>query len=178
MFYKSSLWLIIWAYIALTYLSLPFMRGILRTIKTAIGDQSLGIALNVTLALAGLSLAFLAKRVGWRHLLLATLPLAIIATAAYSLDIPEERMHYLQYGLLGVLLAKTARLESWFRSVQLALFAVLIGFGDELIQWWLPNRVGEWRDVTMNASAGVLGLWIGITLFWQSGWLSTVRRVP
>ncbi|HPQ42357.1 MAG TPA: hypothetical protein PLV45_18440, partial [bacterium] len=33
-----------------------------------------------------------------------------------------------------------------------------MGMADELFQWWLPARVGEWRDVLLNIQSGCLGL--------------------
>jgi VanZ family protein len=172
MIYRSPLWWFIWAYIAATYLSLPFMRSILSWIKSFSGPEQGGIKLNVALVANAPVLVFLARGLSWSKLIQVLWPLALIGLAAYHLDIPEERLHFLQYGLLGVLLAKTARKEALRRVGELALFAILIGMGDEFIQWWLPNRVGDWRDAAMNGSAGVLGLWIGIALFWHSDWRS------
>ena len=34
---------------------------------------------------------------------------------------------------------------------------LVVSGGDELFQWVLPDRVGDWRDVAMNIAACLLG---------------------
>ena len=46
-------------------------------------------------------------------------------------------------------------------------FVCAVGAVDELIQWGLPNRVGDWRDVGFNSAAGLLGTLVGVVLFWR-----------
>jgi hypothetical protein len=167
-FYKSRLWAIIWAYILLIYLTLPLMRSMLNFLKESVGRDAIGLTLNTMLLAWGFALLALGMRLGWKSLLHIAAPLALILAVASQLPIPEERFHFLQYGLLGILVLKTARAETWRQLAWMSLFVVLIGMGDELIQWWLPNRVGDLRDVGMNSLAGVLGVWIGKSLFWGS----------
>jgi VanZ family protein len=47
----------------------------------------------------------------------------------------------------------------------------LIGVVDEIIQWFLPNRVGDMRDVAMNSFGGLSGLWLGRFLYWEQHFL-------
>jgi VanZ family protein len=167
-FYKSRLWVVIWAYIILIYLTLPVMRYVLNFLKESVGRDAVGLALNTLLMTCSLALLFLGMRLGWKALLHIAVPLALILTVASQLPIPEERFHFLQYGLLGILVLKTTRGETWLQLAMVSLFVVIVGMGDELIQWWLPNRVGDFRDVEMNSLAGVMGVWIGKSLFWGS----------
>ncbi len=80
---------------------------------------------------------------GWLIVLFLLLPL--------TLPVVEERIHFLLFGGFG------------FFSVLLfpllvALAVALLGAGlDELWQWVLPDRVGDWRDVGINAIAAVGG---------------------
>ena len=164
-FYVSRLWAGIWGYILAIYLTLPVMRSILDFLKDNLGGDTMGMLLNAALILAAAGLAGAGARRGIESLAQIVLCLAIMGWAVYQLDIPEERVHFLQYGLLGILVFMTRRSGSWWELGALAGFVVLVGIGDELIQWWLPNRVGDLRDVAMNAGAGVLGLWIGRSLF-------------
>jgi hypothetical protein len=167
-FYRSRLWTFIWAYVLLIYLTLPLMRSVLNALRGAVGQENLSTALNVTLVLAGLALIALGVRHGWKTLLHVTVPLAIILAVAYHLHIPEERVHFLQYGLLGLLVLKTSRVRSWLQLLAVAAFVIAVGAIDEAIQWLLPNRVGDLRDVAMNTLAGVMGVWIGTALHWPS----------
>ena len=169
LFYRSRLWALIWAYIALIYLTLPLMRSILRWIKQSAGAETLSWGLNGLLVLAAATLLLLAWRRGVKTTLAIALPLLFIGALALNLPIAEERVHFLQYGLLGVLVVATNRHPARLQLVAMVLFVVTVGCVDELIQWWLPNRVGDWRDVGMNALAGTLGVAMGVSLFRQDG---------
>ncbi|QFU74493.1 VanZ family protein [Halioglobus maricola] len=167
LFYRSRLWALIWSYIFLTYATLPVMRPLLRALKTNVGLESLAILVNASLLLAALGLVLLALRKGVTTTVLALLPLLTIAAIASQLSIAEERMHFLQYGLLGVLVVATGRARTWGLWLAMLVFVAAVGALDELIQWWLPNRVGDWRDVAFNSAAGLLGTALGAVLFWR-----------
>jgi hypothetical protein len=140
---------------------------VLSFLKESVGRDAIGLTLNTILVASGLGLLALGMRLGWKSLFHIAIPLAIILAVASQLPIPEERFHFLQYGLLGILVLRTSRCETWPQLAKVSLFVVLIGMGDELIQWWLPNRVGDLRDVGMNSLAGVMGVWIGRSLYWD-----------
>ncbi len=76
-----------------------------------------------------------------------------------------EKIHFLEYGFLGLLLCKTLSYRIKDRSAYwLALLIVyLIGMTDEGIQWALPSRVGEYRDIWMNITSGGLAI---LSVFW------------
>ena len=164
-FYPSRLWTFIWVYIFSIYLSLPFMRSILGFLKESLGRPNFSLALSLTMSIVGLVILIWGARLSLRHCALAAIPLIIIGVTSYNLSIPEERVHFLQYGLLGVMVTATARNESIILLAKLAVFAILVGVIDEAIQWCLPNRVGDIRDVAFNTVAAILGIWIGKTLF-------------
>ncbi len=168
-FYRSRLWGFIWAYIGLTYLTLPVMRIALRSLREWLGPQYLSLGFSALMIVAGLALIGYASRLGKGPLLRSLLPLAVLSGVALSMNIPEERTHFVQYGLLGVLVTRTLREHTVRQLVVALVFVILVGCVDELIQWWLPNRVGDWRDVGMNTLAGTLGIAIGIALFVTPG---------
>lgn len=164
-FYRSRLWALIWAYIAVIYLTLPLMRSLLRWLKQNIGADTLSWGLNGLLVLAAIALLLVALRRGLITTVAIAIPLAFIGILAFNLPIAEERVHFLQYGLLGLLVVATNRRPTRLQMVVMVLFVVAVGCVDELIQWWLPNRVGDWRDVGINALAGTLGVAMGISLY-------------
>ncbi|GEM_PF-2177940 len=83
---------------------------------------------------------------------------ALFALAAYGLamhwSLPEERFHLPQYFAVA--------LVAWWavdRRLRPALaLALAIGLGDELVQWVLPNRTFDLRDVLANAACGGAGV--------------------
>ena len=72
------------------------------------------------------------------------------------LPIVEERIHFIVFGLFGYLSLKVM-------PVNYAVgLCIIIAFADEGFQWWLPDRVGDWRDVAMNVIAVSGGLGFGL----------------
>ena len=70
----------------------------------------------------------------------------------------SEKIHFLEYGLLGLLLCKALSFHIKDKlAYPLAVVGVYcIGLLDEGVQWALPNRVGEFRDIGINLLAGTL----------------------
>ncbi len=90
---------------------------------------------------------------------------------------PAETVHFLEYGLLGILLFRALSHKINDKSIYFtaALIAVLVGIADEFIQWITPGRFWEFRDVGLNALSGSLalfGLWTVVNPRRLSGRLS------
>ncbi len=105
------------------------------------------VFMAVTLLLCVLAMRWALKnhgpRVFWH--LLWLLPLFVIFPL--SLPIVEERLHFILFGGLGFV-----SLLLW-QPVAGVLLCCLMAGGDELLQWFLPSRVGDWRDVGFNLLA-------------------------
>ncbi len=74
--------------------------------------------------------------------------------------VAAEKIHFLEYGLLGLLLCKTLSYQIKDKSAYLVALVIvyLIGMTDETLQWALPNRVGEYRDIWINVVSGALAI--------------------
>lgn len=73
------------------------------------------------------------------------------------LEIPEERLHIVKYGGLGFLtqaLAHRHGLPVWYALGFASFFSIF----DEIIQHFLPYRVGDLRDVALNIVSSVWGI--------------------
>ena len=93
------------------------------------------------------------------NLVLITIALvATLITITTVLPQTEERLHFATFGLFGFFSKRL--FPTW-----LAILVILVlSSGDELFQAWLPDRVGDWRDVGINITAGIIGLgfaWAG-----------------
>ena len=77
-----------------------------------------------------------------------------------GLEVPEERVHFIQYGLLALLIIYS--LNPWLSGVKLyllsGLMASLFGIIDEIIQYFLPSRYFDIRDISFNISASLMGV--------------------
>ena len=112
--------------------------------------------------------------------------LAVYGLGTLSARNPQERLHYLGYGLLAVLLyIGFARDPSRRRASQQAvapggflvpaLAALVVGSGigmlDELLQIPWPRRYFDWADVGINVLSVGLGLLVAIPV-----WSALERR--
>lgn len=106
---------------------------------------------------------FFAVKIRKRHFLAWLILLAAIFSYIYgivTIQYPEEKIHFLEYGVLAFLLFQALRCR--FSEHTSYLFAFLLasflGLGDEGIQHVLPNRYYQWDDVVLNSVSSLLGL--------------------
>ena len=71
---------------------------------------------------------------------------------------PEERLHFLLFGALGWLAPQIMTLPWSIISV------LALAMGDELLQHFLPSRVGDWRDVGFNVLSASGGLLLALVM--------------
>jgi hypothetical protein len=80
---------------------------------------------------------------------------------------PEEAIHFIQYGLLGFFLFNALRHHFEDKGIYLAAFLIgtLVGTFDEILQWIVPGRYFDLRDVGLNSLSSALFqilLWKGV----------------
>jgi len=115
---------------------------------------------------AGVAYALATVRAG-RVLRFGVIGAAIAIGALYSLATATgnanvdavERFHFVEYGFLALLYYRVWRDRSTAAALLFGFLAVfMVGTLDEGIQWFVPLRVGEWRDVLLNSVAIACGL--------------------
>src|SRR5687767_10671168 len=150
-------------YLVIIYATL----GVIRTVSNALRDQGLmRPAIMITFAITGAVTLFLIFRrpANRRWPVLATLAVALLAYAAIILPMesPEEKIHFIQYGVVGLLADFSAPIVwSWSRKYAFcSAFVLAAGWIDEIIQAILPSRYYDLRDVAFNAAAGMMALTI------------------
>jgi len=183
---ERRLWIMAGSCLLLIYSSLYVARPVTEWLRDA-NLLRLAVGSSFLTATAWIVLRLFRRRPGWR------VWLALVGIGAGDLalltrlELPEERLHFLEYGLVGGLvftaLAERRRNTSTDSAerpfgrdlVGPAVSAFLItgaaGWIDEGIQEILPNRFYDLRDVAMNAAAGamaVLSIWI-VGLAGQAG---------
>jgi len=138
-----------------------FGRPLQHWVFRNIGEDAVGAVIGLILFGLGIVAIYQQRKQGVeaRSLLLKVIVLvAILVIITIALPRTEERLHFVTFGLFGFF---SKRLF----PVWLALLAIFIGSaGDELFQAWLPDRVGDWRDVGINIIAGTVGFgfaWAG-----------------
>ncbi len=159
------------AYLLCVYTTLGIARPLAEYLR------STGILLPTVIALFGgclpLALFWRYSKISRKQFLLRILLIITLLCCAFLISaLPEERLHFLTYGLAGWLIcwsmearlafSKTSQkrriLEHFLVWLIPCLMVWLAGGVDEMIQWWLPNRVFDIRDIVFNGTAGMVGV--------------------
>ncbi len=153
-------WLLTWLLVLATIPALSIYGRRLQTLARENLDTGLLAWLIAipTLLLVFAVLLHQVRRGNYRRLWHLSWALALFGLLPLTLPAVEERLHFLVFGAFG--LASGRAFPIWL--------AVLLGTAaaglDELLQWALPDRVGDWRDVGFNLLAvggGLLLAWLG-----------------
>jgi choline-sulfatase len=159
-------WGIALAYVVFVYATVPVFPTLWTRLQGHAGAK--GAAHLGTVIVGGLALllayhALRRAREGgllWRVPAIAVvLGLYVWLLAAFG-TFPAERLHLLEYGFMAFLVhrALAPDMESTSAYASAVVLTSLLGFGDETIQWVLPQRFFELKDVALNVAAASLGL--------------------
>ncbi len=152
----------------------PFVGQVRAAVQQAMPGRYVAILAAAVAAAVAVALAAAVWRIRDRRALrYGALAAAVAVAAAYATltrsGIAEvdavERFHFVEYGLLALLYHRVWRDRDDLTTFVLPLLAaVLVGAADEWVQWFIPLRVGELRDVLLNGVAIVCGLSFGAGL--------------
>jgi len=156
--------LILAAYIGLLYATLPFGPKLFAFLSKSVGP-SLRAYMNAGLfsLVISLILSFYpgVKRKRLRHFFgFAFILLTYALLITVYTPIIAEKLHLLEYGFLAYIASRVFKGTASRDIKYIYMLAVItaVGYCDELIQRFLPNRVYELRDVYLNVLSGLLGL--------------------
>jgi VanZ like family len=174
----------------------PVMRQVRDLLLESLGARfagvlAIGLGATIGAAIVGAALRIREPRPVRRWLRFGGLGLALallgIQIFGFGTGNPlidaVEHFHLIEYGLLGALFYRAFRRYRDSSALPLTVLAVtLVGIVDELVQWWTPVRVGDARDVVLNAYAGLCGMLFGLALAPPEGWVlrggrAAARRV-
>ena len=170
---KNRIWILIIIYVLFIYVSLPFFPAFIKALSSFISKELLNL-LSLVLSISFfllLSVWIYNKKYKAKQFLLIISPLLLLTYLSLSLDVWVERIHFIEYAVLGLLISRTVDVRTLSGIIYTSCLITLIGAVDEIIQWFLPNRVGDMRDVFMNSVGGLSGLWLGRFLFWKQNFL-------
>lgn len=153
------------------YATIPYAQPVLQFLgRNFGGDPNLNIGVVTVVMSAVLVLSYkLIRRPGFglgRGIWLG----AVFGGYVYfmnHMEIPAEKIHFLEYGILSVLIFRAVRHVIANEIVYYLTFAIcyLIGVSDEFIQSMVPKRVGDIVDTGWNLAAVLLAL-IGVSKVW------------
>ena len=159
---------------AAVILGAPFVGQARAALQTALPGQYRAILGGIVAVAIFGALGAAVTRIRDRHVLRYGLLAAAVllgvgfsrVTSTGNADVDAvEHFHFVEYGLVTLLYQRAWRNRGDATSLLLPVIAgLLTGIGDEGLQWFVPDRVGELRDVVLNGAAIVCGLLFGLGL--------------
>lgn len=165
----SWTWVAVWT--TVIYCTIPFARILQSTIAESFGRQVFVWVVYGSLAIAFV-LALHVLRSMPQARLWTCVPSLVAVGGVYvwwinelRLGAPEEALHFVEYGVLAILLfrAFSQGTRDWTVYVSAFFMGTLIGMVDEIIQWVVRDRYWDIRDIGLNAGSCMLML-IGIAV--------------
>lgn len=144
-----------------------YMRQVLNFLFNNIGKVGVGIILLILFISVGIYMittVFKRKLPAYKDLLII-LSLICGYLYAYKMRILEEKVHLIKYGILGWLVIGDFLKNKYgmYQAIIMSLvFCLLVVSIDEGIQWFLPWRVGDMRDVGFAVIGGAWGIFLFI----------------
>jgi hypothetical protein len=159
---RRTAWLKVVLFTIVIYATLPVAPLLWRVFARRVGDAAEAIVLGGLLLSAIAIVVVAARNVG--ALSAARVASLVAIGSAYVVIIamveltPAEKLHFLYYGVLALLVYEALEIDLAGAGLVIATVGVvaLIGFGDEVLQDIIPRRVFEWKDVALNAVSGGL----------------------
>src|SRR3954462_5931758 len=150
----------------------PFIRDIRDWIRTQFPGHFVAIvgSANAVAIAAALIVAVLRirdRRLARYGALLAALVLGTSYAMWNAQGVAEvdavERFHFIEYGLVPLLFYRAWR-PIGDRSVLVLpiLAGLMVSTIDEWVQWFIPGRIGDMRDIFLNGAAIISGLLFSI----------------
>ncbi len=161
-------WLLVVAYVGLLFAMQPRLGFVVDDLKGRWGVPAFERVMLAVAVLAGLLFVALTLRI-WRAAastdrMLLVAAMALYAVGASLLEVPQERLHYIEYGALAGLAYFACRrgtaggMTVWQAALAAIALTVGLGYLDEELQGALwERRYFDWRDVLLNGQAAVLG---------------------
>lgn len=164
----------LWSWVLIVVAAIWSTLGLAGTLVERLGarDQlDTAFVISFVVVLAAIAAGALQRRPGRRETWVALGIAAVYGMVVIRMGIPpQERTHLFEYGLVAVLIhqALCERRRSGRRVPVPAAAAVainaVVGWVDEGIQAFLPNRVYDIRDVGFNALAGLMTIVASLVL--------------
>ena len=154
-------WCVLIFYTLFIYISLPFMPRLWANFRRYAGGFTDYFAAFILGLIAILIISYLiATRKDIRSFIWLAILIFVYGFALSRLELPVERVHFIEYGILSFMVFRALRHD--IKGINIYLWSAIIvfclGFIDEGIQYILPSRVYDTRDVVVNGIAGILGL--------------------
>ena len=156
-------WLMVATWFGLILFSIPLVRYGTDYVNVTFGRAAFSYGVSLLLIMAtSVTLTYLIMRGGMtvtRFLSLGAITAYVVfLTFGLPSDSTAEAVHFLEYGILGLLIyrAFAHRVHDISIYPSVILLGTLFGTIEETVQWLVPGRVFDLRDIWMNFTAVAL----------------------
>ena len=125
---KNRLWVLIIIYVLFIYVSLPFFPAFISLLRSFISKELLNLlslALSISFFLL-LAIWIYNKKYKAKQFLLIISPLLLLTYLSLSLDVWVERIHFIEYAVLGLLISRTVDVRTLSRIIYMGLSLIHI----------------------------------------------------
>jgi len=163
----------LWLWTLVVLVAIYATLGPAQTLAAALRARNLlrfSFAIVLLLIVIVIAQRWVKRRPSWREIGVALAVTAVYLIAIFRVETPEERTHLIEYSLVAILIhqALIERSRQGGYVPQPAVLAIdltaLIGWVDEGIQWIMPNRIYDIRDVAFNALAALMAIVASLVL--------------
>lgn len=154
-------WLLLGLWSAAIFAVIPLARAIQKVVSELWGRQSFAnLTLLVVLGAGGLAIRRLVRqrRPPASYVWLIAVGITFCVCTYQLRYAPEEALHFVQYGALGVLAyrALSHRVRDWTIYLTAATIGGMVGVIDEVIQWLVPGRFWGLQDIWIDLLGATL----------------------
>jgi VanZ family protein len=158
-----------WACAAAIVASAPFVQQLFTYVDEQYPEQSEALGLAATIVPTAVVALLALRRIRERRLLRYTMGALGIGVGAVYVRHADlvftEVFHFTEYGVLAILFYRAwIGVDDWSILARPLLGGALVGSADEWVQWFIPIRAGEMRDVGINVVATACGLLVAVAL--------------
>jgi len=160
---RFSYWFYTISYILFIYSSLFYGKEVAKHIYKSLGYFHYSILIAV-ISLVGLLiiLNLLKKNYTFFEFLVLCFFILIVGFTYFFTKFPTDRLHLLEYMILGLLIYKSLTYENIssdrFRIFLAILLLLAVSIEDEILQSYIPNRDAELEDILRDFIGGLSGI--------------------
>lgn len=160
---KRWSWLVVLAWTIVIFVTIPLARTIQREFERLFGSGAYFIAAGIIGVFFFLFVLIyiyqrhkrnLSRRLCWLIVLMA----ASVGLMKFQLQTPAEAIHFFEYGILSFFLFRACshHIRDWLVYPISVFLLIMIASADEFLQWMMPGRYWDFRDIRLNLLAGMV----------------------
>lgn len=158
-------WGIVTSYLLIIYATIGIASGLWDRFNDMVGGRGTDMIYPVFViagfALFAYMLFFKKEKQAINYFLLVLFVWGYLMLEQYAIY-PVEKVHLVQYALLGIFVYNALKVDLSPFSITFYIFGLgfcmIAGIIDEVIQWFLPDRVFDLRDIGLNWASSILAM--------------------